>query len=59
MFPHTWANGGVQCFRTDVFADGTFFYQFKIRIHNGGSVGPTEFSLIDLIQSVILANISE
>jgi len=26
---------------------------------NGGSVGPTEFSLIDLIQSVLLADISE
>jgi hypothetical protein len=32
MFPHTWAKGGVQFFRTDVFADGTFSYQFEIRI---------------------------
>ena len=32
VFPHTWAKGGVQFFWTDVFADGTFLYQFEIRI---------------------------
>jgi hypothetical protein len=32
MFPHTWAKGGVQFFRTDVFADRTVFYEFEIRI---------------------------
>jgi hypothetical protein len=31
MFPHTWAKGGVQFFRTDVFADRTVFYEFEIR----------------------------
>ena len=33
MFPHTWAKGGVQfCSDLDVFANGTFLYQFEIRI---------------------------